>query len=63
MKIWNSKYDTDHEELEDKISVVANELGLLKHEVINDLEDLKSQHVDWEVDKLLDEVRMHYITN
>ena len=63
MKVWNSKYDTDHEELEVKVSVVANELGLLNHEVINDLEDLKSQHEDWEVDRLLDAVRKLYITN
>lgn len=61
--MWNSKYDTDHEELEVKVSVVANELGLLNHEVINDLEDLKSQHEDWEVDRLLDAVRKLYITN
>ncbi|WP_024346566.1 hypothetical protein [Lacrimispora indolis] len=63
MKVWNSKYDTDHEELEVKVSVMANELGLLNHEVINDLEDLKSQHEDWEVDILLDAVRKLYITN
>ena len=63
MKVWNSKYDIDHEELEAKISVLANELGLLNHEVINDLEDLKSQHEDWEVDKLLDEVRRQCIAN
>lgn len=63
MKVWNKKYDTDHEELEAKVSAVANELGLLNHEVINDLEDLKSQHEDWKVDRLLDEVRRHHITN
>ena len=63
MKVWNSKYDIDHEELEAKISVVATELGLLSHEVINDLEDLKSQHEDWEVDKLLEEVKRCYLTN
>lgn len=63
MKVWNSKYDIDHEELEAEISVLANELGLLNHEVINVLEDLKSQHEDWEVDRLLDEVRKQYMTD
>jgi len=63
MKVWNRKYDVDHEELESKISVVATELGLLSHEVISDLEDLKSQHEDWEVDRLLDEVRKQYMTD
>lgn len=63
MKVWNSKYDIDHEELEAKISVLANELGLLSHEVIDELEDLKFQHEDWEVDRLLDEVRKQHITD
>lgn len=63
MKVWNRKYDIDHEELEKKILMVANELGLLSHEVITDLEDLKSQHEDWEVDKLLEEVKRCYLTS
>lgn len=63
MKVWNRKYDIGHEELESKISEVATELGLLSHEVISDLEDLKSQHEDWEVDKLLEEVKRCYLTN
>ncbi|WP_143323070.1 hypothetical protein [Clostridium sp. HBUAS56010] len=63
MKVWNSKYDIDHEELEAKISVLANELGLLNHEVVSDLEDLKSQHEDWKVDRLLDEVKKIYLSN
>lgn len=63
MKVWNSKYDIDHEELEAKISVLANDLGLLNHEVIDELEDLKFQHEDWEVDRLLDEVRKQHITD
>lgn len=61
MKVWNHKYDIDHEELEEKISAVANELGLTSQEVISDLEDLKNQHENWEVDKLLDEVKRYYL--
>jgi len=63
MKVWNKKYDIDHEELETRISVLANELGLLNHEVVNELENLKFQNEDWEVDRLLDEVRKQHITD
>lgn len=61
--MWNKKYDIDHEELEEKISMVANELGLSVQEVISDLEDLRWQHEDWEIDKLLEEVKRCYLSN
>lgn len=63
MKVWNNKYDIDHEELEEKVSMLANDLGLLVHEVVSDLEDLKSQNEDWAVDKLLSEIRKYYLEN
>ena len=63
MNVWNRKYNIDHEELEAKISMLASELGLLNHEIVSDLEGLISQHEDWEVDRLLDEVKKIYLSN
>lgn len=57
MKVWNQKYDIDHEELEEKISTLAEELDLLRYEIESELDDLKFQHEDWDIDKLFDEIK------
>lgn len=62
INVWNRKYDIDNDDLEEKISLVAEELGLLDHEVFSDLEDLKCQYDNLTVDELLDQVKKIYIS-
>lgn len=60
MKVWNTKHDIDHEELEEKITELASKLGLCNHEIVSEIEDFKSQHEDWDINRIFKEVKKLY---